>query len=163
MIDVHLRYLTNPATVHLLRSVRIGVPTGDDTLADAPWRVFGTDGIVEIHDPRRADLHRLPPGTPVRLVVDRIGARRRLRRAMRRAGIAVERELVVVPSTTRPVVLVDDHPDAVRAFWQSVLTPPPGLARGWLPATLAIRLGRRLPWTWTGAIAPGRVVLGRKQ
>ena len=159
---MHLPYLTNPATLHLLRSVQIGAPTETNALADAPWRVFGTDGVVEIHDPRRADLHRLPPGTPVRLVVDRIGARRRLRRATRRAGIVVERELVVVPSTAHPVVLLDDHPDAVRAFWQSVLAPP-GLARAWLPATLAIRVGRRLPWTWTGAVAPGRVVLGRKQ
>jgi hypothetical protein len=32
-----------------------------------------------------------------------------------------------------------------------------------LAITLLIMVGRRLPWTWTGAVAPGRVVLGTRR
>jgi hypothetical protein len=162
VIAVHLPLLTGPAPAVLLRSGPVAAPT-ERGLAHAPWRLFTTDEAVELRNPRRRDLHRLPPGTRVCLVADRPGARRRLRRTARRAGIALQRELIAVPSTRRPVVLVDDHQDAVGAFWRSVVAPPPGFSRGWLVATLTIVLGRRLPWTWTGAVAPGRVVLGTKR
>jgi hypothetical protein len=159
---MQLSLLTGHGMLSLLRSQPV-VHLDASGLAEAPWRVFGEQDVLEIRDPRRGDLRRLPAGTAVRLVVDRPGARRRVRRVMRRAGLVVERELIAVPSTGRPVALIDDHPDAVRTFWWSVVTPPPGLCRGWLAATLLIGLGRRLPWTWTGAVAPGRVVLGRKR
>jgi hypothetical protein len=157
-----LPHLTMPP---LLRAGMAPVlpPTDGRALARSPWRVFSDGDAVELRNPRRRDLRRLPDGTRVCLVVDRPGARLRLRRAARRAGIVLERELIAVPSSRSPVVLVDDHRDSVHAFWHSVLTPPPGLARGWLPATLVICAGRRMPWTWTGAIAPGRVVVGRKR
>lgn len=132
-------------------------------LVDAPWRVLGPAHAVEVRNPRRRQLRALAPGTPVCLVQDRPWARRRLRRLCRRAGIVLERELVAVPSTRHPIVLVDDQEPAVRHFWASVVTTPPGITRGWLPATLLVRFGRRLPWTWTGAVAPGRVVLGTRR
>jgi hypothetical protein len=160
---VHLALLTHLVTAPLLRSAQVPAPTDRSVLDRSPWRVFGEDDALELRDPRRGDLRRVPRGARVFVVVDRPGARRRLRRAARRAGIVLERELIAVPSTRHPVVLVDDQRDAVHAFWHSALTPPPGLARTWLPATLTISLGRRLPWTWTGAIAPGRVVVGRKR
>lgn len=167
MIAVHLPLLSGQGTLPLLRADRVLSPSEGTVLADAPWRVFGVQGfevqgVVEVRDPRRGDLRRLPPGTPVCLLMYGVGARPRLRRVARRAGIVLERELIAMPSTRHPVVLFDDHPDAVHTFWRSVLAPPPGLARGWLPVTLLIMAGRRLPWTWTGAAAPGRVVLGRK-
>lgn len=162
MIAVQLPVLAHLTAPPLVRPAEVLAPTDGRTLAHAPWRVFDAGDAVEVREPRRRDLVRLPRGARVRLVVDGVGARRRLRRAARRAGIVLERELIVVPSTRHPVVLVDDHPDAVRSFWDTVVAPPPGLARGWLPVTLAIGLGRRLPWAWTGAVAPGRVVVGRK-
>lgn len=162
MNAVHVSLLTDHGALPLLRSDRVVTPGDTQVLADAPWRVFGGHDVIEIRDPSRADLRRLAPGTAVRLVADRPLSRRRLRRMTRRAGIVVERELIAVPSTGHPVVLIDDHPDAVHALWHSVLTAPPGLLRGWLAATLTIRIGRRLPWTWTGALTPGRIVIGRK-
>ncbi len=105
----------------------------------------------------------LAPGTRVCLVQDGPFVRRSLRAACRRAGIVVDRELLAVPSTRRPIVLVDDKEPAVHDFWDSVVTVPPGITRGWLPATVLIRVCGRLPWTWTGAVAPGRVVLGTRR
>jgi hypothetical protein len=116
--------------------------------------------MVELRRPRTAALRRLDPGTCVCLVEDRPLARRRLRRVVQQTGLSVERELVAVPTTQDPIVLVDDEESAVRHFWSSVATVPPGLARTALPAAAALRLTRLLPWSWTGALVPGRIVIG---
>jgi hypothetical protein len=149
--------------VPLLRAGGASAATDQRTLADAPWRALGSPATVEIRNPRRRDLRALAPGTAVCLVQDRPWVRRRLRRLCARAGVVVERELVAVPSTKHPIVLVDDQQTSVRHFWASFVTTPPGITRGWLAITFLILAGRRLPWTWTGAVAPGRVVLGTRR
>jgi hypothetical protein len=103
----------------------------------------------------------LAPGTRVCLVDDRLLSRRRLRRLVRRARLQVERELIAVPSPGRPLALVDDDADAVRLFWTHVAMVPPGLGRMALPAVAALAVVRRLSWTWTGALVPGHIVIGR--
>ena len=128
----------------------------------SPWLALCGKDAVEIRDPRSPAVHSLAPGTTVVLLCDRPLSRWRLRRLAARAGVEVDRELIGVPSTRRPVVLLDDEESAVHHFWNDVVTVPPGLASGSLPATVALRIARTLPWAWTGALLPGRVVIGRR-
>lgn len=118
--------------------------------------------MVEIQRPRLGVVRRLPAGTTLCLVLDAPGSRRRLRRLARRAGLEIDRELLVLPRTSAPVVVLDDSAAPVDRLWQHVATVPPGVTRGWLLATVAVQLFRRMPWQWTGAIVPGRVVIARK-
>jgi hypothetical protein len=129
----------------------------------APWLVFCPVGTAEIHVRHgwRA-VRGLPARTPVVLVDSRPASRGRLRRIARKLSITVERELIVLPTASNPIVVLDDTRDAVRHFWRSVAAVPPGLAAASLPATLLLRAALALPWTWTGAIAPGRVLLGTR-
>ncbi|GAA2805968.1 hypothetical protein GCM10010522_24610 [Kribbella solani] len=74
----------------------------------------------------------------------------------------MERELVVLPTLAHPMIVMDDVEQAIRYFWTAVATVPPGLALTALPASAALGIARRTPWRWTGAIAPARVVIGRR-
>jgi hypothetical protein len=136
-------------------------PPPSPGLAGSPWRVLGPPAMVELRRPRARSVRRLPPGSSVCLVTDTPLARWRLRRLARRTGLVVERELVAVPSTRAPLVLIDDLEGPIDRFWQSTATVPPGMARAALAAHLALVVARRMPWTWTGSLAPGRVVIGR--
>ena len=51
----------------------------------------------------------------------------------------------------------------VARFWGDVAAIPP--APGWVtaPASLVLAVAARVPWQWTGALAPGRVVLGERR
>lgn len=131
-------------------------------LTTAPWRVLTCAEAVELRDPDPRALKELAAGTPVVLVSDLPLSRRRLRRTARRAGVEIDRELLVLPTTGSPRVLVDDDEASVRYLWGAVAMVPPGVARAAAPAALALAVARRLPWSWTGALAPGRVVLGRR-
>jgi len=117
---------------------------------------------VQVHDAPRV-LASLPAGTPVALVTNRPFSRAALRRLCRRNGVLVHRELVALPSATAPLVLFDDEESAVSRFWNSVAAIPP--APGWVtaPATLVLAAATRAPWQWTGALVPGRVVLGERR
>jgi hypothetical protein len=97
------------------------------------------------------------------LTCDGPSSRRLLRRAARRGGLHIERELIVLPSTSRPVVVLDDEESAVRHFWSSYATVPPGMARGSVLASPLLSLARLMPWRWTGVLAPGRVLVGSKR
>lgn len=132
------------------------------SLSTSPWLVFCPDDVVEMRAPAAGELRRQPAGTPVALVADLPFSRWRLRRLARRAGVTIERELVVLPGTRRVVAIADDTETAVRHLWDNVATVPPGLVLAALPAALALRVARRLPWTVTGALAPGRVLIGRR-
>lgn len=132
-------------------------------LAEAPWRALCPTPVVELRDPDRQTLRDLPCGTPVVLLTDVAFSRLRLRLLARRAGIRIDRELIAVPSTSASLVLVDDSKSAVRHFWAAVATVPPGLTRSSAPATLLVTLARKLPWRLTGAVAPGRVLIGRRR
>lgn len=130
-------------------------------LVNSPWLALGPPGTLELRRPRTWTVRCLEAGTRVCLVEDRLFARLRLARVVRLAGLVVEREVVAVPTARRPLVLVDDHETAVRQFWNSIATVPPGLAITALPAAGCLRMARLLPWRWTGALTPGRIVIGR--
>jgi hypothetical protein len=120
----------------------------------------GSDGRRRLGSSLRA----LSPGTPVVLVDDRPGARRRSRAAARSGEVAVERELLAIPSAAEPVYAVEDAAPALRAFWHSFVTVPPGEARRALAISAACRAVALLrPWPVLGAIAPGRFTIGRRQ
>ncbi|HEY9333092.1 hypothetical protein [Kribbella sp. NPDC050459] len=129
----------------------------------SPWLQLCPPGTVE-HDlrsgPVRAD--QVSTDGPVVLIDQRPRSRRRLRRTARELGVVVEREFVVLPTLDRPMVVVDDVEEAIRHFWTAVATVPPGLAFA-VPASALLGLARRAPWRWTGALAPARVVVGRRR
>jgi hypothetical protein len=118
-------------------------------------------GTVEI-DARTTDVADLELDLPVILLDQRPFSRRRLRRLARRLSLEVEREFIVLPALRSAIVLIDDSEAAVRHFWKAVATVPPGLASTALPASALLGLARMLPWSWTGAIAPGRALVGRR-
>jgi hypothetical protein len=132
-------------------------------LARAPWRALCPTRVLELHNPDLRSLRRLPPGTAVALVTDGPLNRLLLRRRARMAGIRVDRELVVLPSTSAPLVVLDDNAAAVRHFWSGVAAVPPGVTWAHAPASLALTAVRRLPWQVTTAVAPGRVLVGVRQ
>jgi hypothetical protein len=136
-----------------------GTPAAD---RPAPWLTLAPRGTVEVRQPSTVDLRRLPPGTSVALVADGPLSAVRLRRRARAAGIRVERELVVVPTTRSPLVVLDDTEASVRHFWAAVAAVPPGLTWASAPATAALLVARVAPWRWTGLLMPGRVLLGRR-
>jgi hypothetical protein len=129
----------------------------------SPWRTLCPSHVLEFRDPDVLSLQRLPSGTSVALVTDRWLSRSRLRRRARLAGVTIERELIVVPTTTSPVMVVDDERTAVRHFWGSVAAAPPGVTWAHAPLTAVLLGMRTLPWRWTGAVAPGRVLVGRRR
>jgi hypothetical protein len=77
--------------------------------------------------------------------------------------VRIDRELVALPSADRPLVLFDDDARSVARFWTGVAAIPP--APGWVtaPATLVLAVAARVPWQWTGALAPGRVLIGERR
>lgn len=129
--------------------------------AQAPWMLLCPPGTVQVPAARApAVVPTYAPGTSVALTSDRPFNRGRLRRVAHRAGLSIERELLVLPSLDHPILVVDDVEPAVRHLWSSLATVPPGLVLTAVPAAAALRMARALPWSWTGAAAPGRVVLG---
>lgn len=139
-------------------------PTVDEGagLAQAPWRALCPRRVLELHDPGLHSLRQLPAGTSVALVSGSPWARARLRRRARRAGIRIDRELIVLPTTASPIVVLDNSESAVQHFWSSVAAVPPGVTWAGAPASLALLLARRAPWRLTAAVAPGRVMIGSR-
>jgi glycosyltransferase involved in cell wall biosynthesis len=133
--------------------------------AASPWLTLCAAGTVEIdaREVRGAVVGQLPADTPVVLVDDRPFSRRRLRRLADRSSVVIERELIVLPTAGRPIILVDDTEAAVRHFWTTIATVPPGLAYTALPAAAMLGVARLLPWRLTGAAAPGRALIGRQR
>lgn len=108
-------------------------------------------------------LAALPPGTAVVLVDDLPGSRRRTRRLAARAGVTVEREYAVLPRLASAVLVVEDTPATVSWATRTLLAVPPGTTRLAGPLDLAVRVLRRWAPPWLlGALAPGRVLLGRR-
>jgi hypothetical protein len=139
-------------------------PAGPPRLATSPWITLCPLGTLEI-DTRTIDdsiADQLKPDLPVVLIDQRPFSRRRLRQLARELSIEIEREFIVLPTLGRPIVLIDDTEPAVRHFWTTIATVPPGLAVSAVPASALLSLARRLPWSWTGAAAPGRALVGRR-
>jgi hypothetical protein len=130
----------------------------------SPWLQLCPPGTVE-HDLRHGPvpaLSELSADGPVVLLDQRPHSRRRLRRTARELGVVLEREFVVLPTLDRPMVVIDDVEEAIKHFWTAVATVPPGLAFA-VPASALLALARLAPWRWTGALAPARVVVGRRR
>jgi len=129
-------------------------------LALRPWLALCPPDVVVVDGFDRRALTALGSGTRVAIRVDAPGSRARLHALARATGVYVERELIAVPNTRHPIVLVDDDESAVRFLWDGLATVPPGLCRTVPLAALALRAARSAPWEWTGAIAPGRILVG---
>ena len=139
------------------------LPEAPDQHRVPPWAVLCENDAVLMAAPTRQALRAVPSGRQVALAVDRPLAGLWLHRLARRCDVVVERELIVVPTTANPIAVLDDEESAVRHFWRSVVAVPPGITRAALPATVVLAAARSLPWSWTGAMAPGRVVIGRRR
>jgi hypothetical protein len=136
---------------------------GPSRLATSPWMTLCPLGALEIDTRTVNDIaDQLKPDLPLVLIDQRPFSRRRLRRLALELSIAIEREFIVLPALGRPIVAIDDTEPAVRHFWATIATVPPGLAVSAVPASALLSLARRLPWSWTGAVAPGRALVGRR-
>jgi hypothetical protein len=159
---------TRSTTAATRPAVRTDAP-GGRAAGPPPWSVLCPEATVFIDvgavgaRAARTWLRSLPAGIPVALSEDHALSRLRLRLLARTARVAVQRELVVLPRCADPVVVLDDAEASVRRFWTSFAAVPPGVDRAVLPASLAVWLAARMPWSWTGAVAPGRLVLGRRR
>lgn len=134
------------------------------------WRIIGPAGATEIRLPssrraRRASarqLRELPLGTDVVLVAATRGGGRRCRAVAAGAGIAVERTYLAFPSAEAPAYLVEDEPAPVRVFLKTILVVPPRSTRSF-PMLAAVRILRSLGmWRIVRALAPGRLLVGRR-
>lgn len=156
----------NPVAM-LIRGPQRATPTsprGETEREAPPWTVLCPPNTVNVPAERGAQaLAALPPGTSVALTTNRPWSRRSLRRLCDLGDVRIDRELVALPSADRPLVVFDDDPHSVARFWTDVAAVPP--APGWVtaPATLVLALATRLPWQWTGLVAPGRVLIGERR
>jgi hypothetical protein len=126
----------------------------------APWLALCPRGATVLRDPSPADVHATDPGTPLVLVTDRPWGRQRLRRTARQSGVMVQREILLLPSTSHTIVSVDEEAEAVRYFWRSVAMVPPGVTWPSPALTVALRLAEVLPWRWTGLALGGHLLIG---
>ena len=148
---------------------RVATPPGPEiihpapaTTPSAPWLALCPSAVRVLRDPTPNRVRIGAPGSQVVLVSDRLFGRRRLRRTARLGGLVVERELLVLPGTRRPLVAIDEDEAAVRHFWTAIAVVPPGLTWASLPTTAAVHVARRLPWSWTGSVLGGHVLIGRR-
>lgn len=134
------------------------------------WRVVSPTGAVRVDLPRSVPKRRelkqrigdLPTGTPVVLFAAAPGASGRCRHFASEACIEQEREYLAFPSAGAPAYLVEDAPAPVSAFVKTVLVAPPGIAFATLMG-VGLSLVRAVsPWWLLRALAPGRVVVGRR-
>jgi hypothetical protein len=125
-----------------------------------PWLVLAPANAIELTQHSLRGTPGLAPGTPVVLVADGPLAQRHLRRAARRAGISVQRELIALPSTRSPLVVVDDEDQSIALFWQAVAMVPPGLTHAQGMATLVLRFLASASPALTRRLAPGRILIG---
>ena len=135
------------------------------------WLVVSPTGALRVDldrsSAKREGLKRrireLPPGSPVVLVASAPGAIRRCRRFAAATNVNLESEYLAFPSASAPAYLVEDDPAPLRLFVKTILVAPP---RSSFAKLLAAGLGllRALrPLLLIRAIAPGRVVVGRRR
>ncbi len=135
--------------------------------APSPWTVLAPDHTIAV-DARhrraaacRREVEALSSGTWVTVIDDRMFSRWRLRRLARSAGLEIERELIVLPDFGAPLAVVEDVEWAVHQFWRSTASRRPQCRPAPVTAAVVWRGARVLPWSWTGRLAPGRVVVAR--
>jgi hypothetical protein len=132
--------------------------------------VASPPGAMQVSLPRSAarrraltgTVRKLPLGTPVVLLASAPGASWRCRAFAVRAGLQLERGYLAFPSAAAPGYLVEDAPATVRAFVDAFLVAPP-LPLLSMVVDAGVALLRALsPWRAVRALAPGRVVVGRR-
>lgn len=134
------------------------------------WKVVSPVGTVRVDLARssakrrtlREQVRELPAGTPVVLAASAPGAIRRCRTFATDAGIELEREYLAFPSALAPAYLVEDAPAPLAVFVRTVLVFP--FRSAWFaPIEAGMTLLRALsPWRLLRAMAPGRIVVGRR-
>lgn len=142
----------------------------DDERWRGNWRVVSPAGAIRVDLARsfakrrtlRERVRDLPEGTPVVLVASAPGAIRRCRTFATEADIELEREYLAFPSAVAPAYLVEDAPAPLGVFVRTVLAFP--FRSAWsAPIEAVVTLLRALsPWRLMRAIAPGRIVVGRR-
>jgi len=134
------------------------------------WRAVTSDGAVRAELQRSpakrrdslARIRELEPGTPVVLSASAPGAVGRCRAFASAAGVELEREYLAFPTGAAPAYLVEDAPAPIRLFVGTLLVAPPR-TRMSVPIEIGLDLLRFLnPWRVVHALAPGRVVVGRR-
>jgi len=136
-----------------------------------PWAVLAPPEAVHVRVPpsRRAvgpaseRLRELPEGSSVVLSSQGAGAAGRLRRAAARAGLRIERSVIVLPSLDRPAFCVEDAAQPGRYLFSTFLTAPPSGPLRSLAVSAVLQL---IPpgalWRAARALAPGRVTIARR-
>ena len=132
-----------------------------------PWAVLvpGSATSIDVRTQRTEQCLRqiavLPPEAWVSIVDDRPLSRLRLRRLAHRAGLVIERELIVLRTADGAAAVVEDvGPAPGRA--RSLSAPPFSGGSAVAPA-VPLWLVRTLPWSWTRWLASDRVLLARRQ
>jgi hypothetical protein len=126
------------------------------------WRVVAPAGAVRLDVDLRGRTSPAPARGAVALCASGPFARWRVRRAAARAGVALEREYLALPSAGSPAFLVEDAPGPIDYFRVRILTAPPGTSRLGAAADLAVQAVQHAPRRLVGALAPGRVAIGRR-
>lgn len=136
----------------------------------ANWLVVSPPGAVRVNlrrwgandrDAKRA-VGDLPAGTPIVLSAVAPGAIGRCRSFAAQTGIELEGEYLAFPTASAPAYLVEDAPATVRVFVKTILVAPPrGLFTSVIEAGLVL-LRALSSWRLIRAVAPGRVVVGRR-
>jgi hypothetical protein len=74
----------------------------------------------------------------------------------------LERTYLAFPSAEAPAYLVEDEPAPVRVFLKTILVVPPR-SRWSFPMLAAVHILRSLGmWRLVQALAPGRLLVGRR-
>ena len=107
-------------------------------------------------------MRDLDAGTHVALCAAAPGAARRCRALASRAGVDIKREYLALPSAAAPGYLIETAPSTIDLLIETVLVTPPGTRLA--PALDAgYRIVRRAkPRRLIEAMAPGRIVVGRR-
>jgi hypothetical protein len=135
------------------------------------WRALTPDGAVHVElahsrASRRSALAAvgaLAPGSSVVVSSSAPRAAARCRAFASAAGLELERAYLAFPTATAPAYLVEDAPASLRLFTTNVLAAPPR-TRFSLPIEVGVALLRALKsWRLVRALAPGRVVVGRRR
>jgi hypothetical protein len=105
----------------------------------------------------------LPPGTEVVVRAPGFGARGRVRRCARRAGIVVRRECLAFPAVAAPAFLVEDSSSSVGYFFDTVAAVPPGIATLEPVANAGLTVLRNMCRSrLLRSFLPGRILVGAR-
>lgn len=135
------------------------------------WTVLGPPDAIRVDLPRSRAARRamvgrvraLPVGAAVVLCDGVLASRWRCRRFAVRAGVRLERQYLALPSARSPAFLVEDARRPLSYFCAAVLSVPPGVALLAAPVGLLARAAAWLARAGVaGAVAPGRVAVGRR-